>query len=73
MFHPDGLNHLGDFRTANNPIFTQAAQTHLAREGCNVIYIKIMWRTGVALQATIENIREFVWEIIILLRSANTK
>ena len=44
-------------------VSAQAAQTHVAREGCNVIYIKIMWRAGVALQATVENIRVFVWEI----------
>ena len=38
---------------------SQAAQTHVAREGCNVIYIP--WRrAGVALQATVENIRDFV-------------
>ena len=42
-------------------MFPQAAQTHVAREGCNVIYIT--WRAGVALQATVENIRDFVWEI----------
>ena len=42
---------------------TQAAQTHVAREGCNVIYITYVTRAGVALQATVENIRDFVWEI----------
>ena len=36
----------------------QAAQTHVTREGCNH-----RWRAGVALQATVENIRDFVWEI----------
>ena len=41
----------------------QAAQTHVAREGCNVIYITYVTRAGVALQATVENIRDFVWEI----------
>ena len=41
----------------------QAAQTHVAREGCNVIYITYLTRAGVALQATVENIRDFVWEI----------
>ena len=44
-------------------VVPQAAQTHVAREGCNVSYIKIMWRAGVALQATVENIRDFAWEI----------
>ena len=39
----------------------EAGQTRVAREGCNVSYI--MWRAGVALQATVENIRDFVWEI----------
>ena len=38
----------------------QAAQTHIAREGCNVIYVNIMCSAGVALQATVENIRDFV-------------
>ena len=33
----------------------QVSQTHIAREG--------RWRTGVALQATVENIRDFVWKI----------
>ena len=42
---------------------SQAAQTHVAREGCNVIYITYVTRAGVALQATVENIRDFVWEI----------
>ena len=42
---------------------TQAAQTHVAREGCNVIYITYVTRAGVALQTTVENIRDFVWEI----------
>ena len=46
-----------------NPVRSQAAQTHVAREGCNVIYITYVTRTGVALQATVENIRDFVWEI----------
>ena len=41
----------------------QVAQTHVAREGCNVIYITYVTRAGVALQATVENIRDFVWEI----------
>ena len=41
----------------------QAAQTHVAMEGCNVIYITYVTRAGVALQATVENIRDFVWEI----------
>ena len=41
----------------------QAAQTHVAREGGNVIYITYVTRAGVALQATVENIRDFVWEI----------
>ena len=45
------------------PVNTQAAQTHVAREGCNVIYITYVTRAGVALQATVENIRDFVWEI----------
>ena len=46
-------------------VFTnpQAAQTHVAREGCNAIYITYVTRAGVALQATVENIRDFVWEI----------
>ena len=38
-------------------------QTQVAREGCNVIYITYVTRAGVALQATVENIRDFVWEI----------
>ena len=38
--------------------YTQAAQTPVAREGCTVIYIKIMLRAGVALQATVENMRD---------------
>ena len=42
---------------------SQAAQTHVAMEGCNVIYITYVTRAGVALQATVENIRDFVWEI----------
>ena len=44
-------------------VLPQAAQTHVAREGCNVIYITYVTRAGVALQATVENIRDFVWEI----------
>ena len=44
-------------------ISSQAAQTHVAMEGCNVIYITYVTRAGVALQATVENIRDFVWEI----------
>ena len=43
--------------------YPQAAQTHVAREGCNVIYITYVTRAGVALQTTVENIRDFVWEI----------
>ena len=46
-----------------NEVLPQAAQTHVAREGCNVIYITYVARAGVALQATVENIRDFVWEI----------
>ena len=34
-----------------------------ARDGCNVIYITCVTRAGVAIQATVENIRDFVWEI----------
>ena len=30
---------------------------------CNVIYITYVTRAGVALQTTVENIRDFVWEI----------
>ena len=44
----------------------QAAQTHVAREGCNVIYIKIMWRAGVAFQARDRwkyMYKRLVWEI----------
>ena len=41
----------------------QVDQTHVARDGCNVIYITYVTRAGVALQATVENIRDFVWEI----------
>ena len=47
----------------NAPFQSQAAQTHVAREGCNVIYITYVTRAGVALQTTVENIRDFVWEI----------
>ena len=32
----------------------QAAQTHVAREGCNVIYTTYVTRAGVALQTTVE-------------------
>ena len=39
---------------------SQASQPHVAREGCNVIYITYVTRAGVALQATVENIRDFV-------------
>ena len=39
-------------------LIPQAAQTHVAREECNVIYT-----TYVTRQATVENIRDFVWEI----------
>ena len=40
----------------------QAAQTHVTREWCNV-FTYHRWRAGVALQATVENIKDFVWEI----------
>ena len=39
---------------------TQAAQIHVARDGCNVIYITYVTRAGVAIQATVENIRDFL-------------
>ena len=45
------------------PSHAQAAQTHVAREGCNVIYITYVTRAGVAIQATVENIRDLLWEI----------
>ena len=38
----------------------RTAQTQVAREGCNVIYITYVTRAGVALQATVENVRDFV-------------
>ena len=44
-------------------VYAQATQTQVAKEGCNVIYITYVTRAGVALQATVENIRDFVWEI----------
>ena len=47
----------------DSSVVPQVAQTHVAREGCNVIYITYVTRAGVALQATVENIRDFVWEI----------
>ena len=43
-------------------VLAQAAQTHVAREGCNVIYVTYVTRAGVALHATVENIRDFVWD-----------
>ena len=42
--------------------WSQATQTHVTREGCNVLTYK-KWRAGVALETTVENIRDFVWGI----------
>ena len=58
----DNLDQVIDMQQYN-PLIPQAAQTHVAREGCNVIYITYVTRAGVALAATVENIRDFVWEI----------
>ena len=41
---------------------SQAGQTHVTREG-ECVFTYHRWRAGVALQATVENIRDFVWEI----------
>ena len=43
-------------------VSAQANQTHVPSEGCNVIYIKIMWRAVAALQTTVANIRDFLYE-----------
>ena len=48
------------FSGREKALLAQAAQTHVAMEGCNVIYITYVTRAGVALQATVENIRDFV-------------